>query len=329
VGADIEAVAKTMATLTDKNLVVDPKVHGTISLSTDKPVNAAQAWGLFVSALRLQMFSVVEVNGLYKVLPEADAKLQGGSVSLSTNAATPGSGQVVTQIFRLEHESANNLLNVLRPLISPNNTINVSPNSNALVITDYGDNLQRLARIIASLDVANASDVEVIPLKSAIATDLAPLVSRLLDATLASGAQVQGSPPSNEAGGYKTTIIAEPRSNALILRAANPSRATQARNLIEKLDRPSSDSASGNIHVVYLKNADATKLAAQGKLKDGVGIPDPTAYYSLTDFVKSALEGKPAVCTAADGLATVAVSAAILKALSGTEASISPDDLKI
>jgi len=305
VGADIEAVAKTMATLTDKNLVVDPKVHGTISLSTDKPVNAAQAWGLFVSALRLQMFSVVEVNGLYKVLPEADAKLQGGSVSLSTSAATPGSGQVVTQIFRLEHESANNLLNVLRPLISPNNTINVSPNSNALVITDYGDNLQRLARIIASLDVANASDVEVIPLKSAIATDLAPLVSRLLDATLASGAQVQGSPPSNEAGGYKTTIIAEPRSNALILRAANPSRATQARNLIEKLDRPSSDSASGNIHVVYLKNADATKLAntlraAMQSTQMGATVPGmlPTAVAAPpTPTMASPTGANPAMAT--------------------------------
>jgi general secretion pathway protein D len=261
VNADIEAVAKTMASLTDKNLVVDPKVHGTLSLSTDKPVNATQAWGLFVSALRLQMFSVVEVNGLYKVLPEADAKLQGGSVSLSANAPVPGSTQVVTQIFRLEHESANNLLNVLRPLISPNNTINVSPNSNALVITDYGDNLQRLARIIATLDVTSASDVEVIPLKSAIAQDLAPLVSRLIESAVTTGPQVQGAPPSPESGGYKTTIIAEPRSNALILRAANPSRAAQARSLIEKLDRPSSESPAGNIHVVYLKNADATKLA--------------------------------------------------------------------
>jgi general secretion pathway protein D len=261
VNADIEAVAKTMATLTDKNLVVDPKVHGTLSLSTEKPVSAAQAWSLFVSALRLQMFSVVEVNGLYKVLPEADAKLQGGSVSLSANAPVPGSSQVVTQIFRLEHESANNMLNVLRPLISPNNTINVSPNSNALVITDYGDNLQRLARIIATLDVSNASDVEVIALKSAIAVDLGPLVSRLIDSSINTGPQVQGAPPSNDSGGYKTTIIAEPRSNSLILRAANPSRAAQARSLIEKLDRPSSDSPSGNIHVVYLKNADATKLA--------------------------------------------------------------------
>ena len=267
--AEIEAVARTLAVLLDRTIVVDPKVKGTISLNTEKPLSAAQAWNLFLAALRLQSFSVVEVNGLYKVLPEADAKLQGGSVSLSAqggtssplNAVPSNAGQVLTQVFRLQHENPNNLIAVLRPLISPNNTINVSPSSNALIITDYSDNLQRLARIINTLDVPNASDVEVIPLQHAIALDLAPLVTRLIE----SGSSF--APPG--AGGtgqvdstYKTTLIAEPRSNAIILRAANPARAQQAKSLIEKLDRPSSTSASGDIHVVYLKNADATKLAS-------------------------------------------------------------------
>lgn len=76
--------------------------------------------------------------------------------------------------------------------------------------------------------------------------------------------------------------------------------------------------------------ADATKLAAQGKLKDGVGIPNPTAYYSLTDFAKSVLEGKPAICSTADGIAAVAISAAIVKSIaSGNEVAISADDLKV
>ncbi len=75
VNADIEAVARTLATLTGRNLVVDPRVKGTISLSTEKPVSPSVAWGQFLAALRLQSFSVVEVNGLFKVVPEADAKL--------------------------------------------------------------------------------------------------------------------------------------------------------------------------------------------------------------------------------------------------------------
>jgi general secretion pathway protein D len=269
VNADIEAVARTLGSLMDKSIVVDPKVKGTLSLNTDKPLSSAQAWNLFLAALRLQSFSVVEVNGLYKIVPEADAKLQGGGVSLSAQisgaplpAGLPANvGQVQTQVFRLQHENPNNLLPVLRPLISPNNTINVGPGSNALIITDYVDNLQRLARIIASLDVPNASDVEVIPLKHAIALDLAPLVSRLIDSGSSLGAPGSGATGQVDST-YRTTLIAEPRSNSIILRAANPVRSNQAKALIEKLDRPSSALASGSIHVVYLKNADATKLAA-------------------------------------------------------------------
>ena len=124
--------------------------------------------------------SVVEVNGLYKVVTEAEAKLQGGGVIAAT-AKPANSGQIITQIFRLQHENANQLVAVLRPLISPNNTINVNPGTNALVITDYADNLQRLGRIIASLDTAQATDVEIVNLKNALAIDLAPIVQRLID----------------------------------------------------------------------------------------------------------------------------------------------------
>ena len=268
VNADIESVARTLATLSNKNLVVDPRVKGTLNLSTELPVSPAEAWTQFLAALRLQGFAVVETQGLFKVVPEAEAKLQGGSVQQIPNPSAaqgasqgPSGGQVVTQIFKLNFEQANNLVPVLRPLISPNNTININPGNNSLVITDYADNLQRMARIIAALDVSNASDVEVVPLKHAIAVDLAPLVTRLIEPST-TAATATTPTPGQTGSDYKTTLLAEPRSNALIVRAANPARLALVRALIDKLDQPGSSAPSGNIHVVYLKNADATKLAA-------------------------------------------------------------------
>ena len=266
-GADIEAVARTMATITGKNVVVDPRVKGQLSLVTEKAVPPQAAFQQFLAALRLQGFTVVESAGLYKVVPEADAKLQTGTVSVSQGGmgGTPAGGQIVTQIFKLNFENAANLVPVLRPLISPNNTINVNPGNNSLVITDYADNLQRLARIVAAMDVSNASDVEVIPLQHAVAADLAPLVTRLIEGT---GSATPAVPPAGAQGqtdtAFKTTLLAEPRSNALIVRAANPARLALVRSLVAKLDQPAlpgSSAASGNIHVVYLKNADAGKLA--------------------------------------------------------------------
>jgi len=260
VNAEIESVARTLATLSNRNLVVDPRVKGTINLSTELPVSPNEAWSQFLAALRLQGFAMVETKGLYKIVPEADAKLQGGAVQeIERSNANGGSGQIVTHIFKLNFEQANNLVPVLRPLISPNNTLNANPGNNTLVITDYADNLQRIARIIAALDVSNASDVDVIPLKHAIAVDLAPLVTRLIEPGVNAGAST--STPGQTGAEYKTTLLAEPRSNTLILRAANPARAALVRALVDKLDQPGSNNPSGNIHVVYLKNADATKLA--------------------------------------------------------------------
>ena len=273
VNADIDAVARTMATLTGRNVVVDPRVKGTLSLTSTVPVSPAQALQLFAAQLRIQGYALVEQNGLALVLPEAEAKLQAGSVSAGV---VKGGGQIQTQIFRLTHENANNLVPVLRPLISPNNTINVNAGTNSLIITDYADNLQRLSRIISSLDVSNATGVEVVRLRHAVASDLAPLVARLLEsggngtAVVAQAVPGQGNVPpaaavnTGSGDGYRTTLVPEPRSNAIIVRAANPARLAMAKTLIEQLDQPPSaraDGGTGNIYVVYLKNADATKLA--------------------------------------------------------------------
>ena len=263
VNAEIDAVARTVATLSGANVVVDPRVKGTMTLSSTVPVPPAQALRLFAAQLRTQGFALVESAGLYTVLPEAEAKLQSSTVT--AGAAPVKSGQIVTQIFQLNHENVNNLVPVLRPLISPNNTINVNPGTNALVITDYSDNLQRLGRIIAALDVANATGVEVIRLQHGIAGELAPMVQRLIDSGAAAGA-VAGAPPvqGQTDTGFRTTVLPEVRTNSLIIRAANPARLSLVRSLVVQLDQPSATgarAASGNIHVVYLKNADATKLA--------------------------------------------------------------------
>jgi general secretion pathway protein D len=255
VGAEIEAVARTMATITGRNVVLDPRVKGTVNLSTDKAVTPAAALNQFAAALRLQGFTLVDTGGLYKIVPEADAKLQGNPVNVGSVNRLPASNQIVTQIFRLNHENANNLVPVLRPLIGPNNTINVNPGNNSLVITDYADNLQRIGRIITALDVAGATDVEIIPLQHAIATDLVPLVTRLIESGGGAGAGAGDA-------SFKTTLVAEPRSNTLVMRAANPARLALVRALVTKLDQPTSQSAAGDIHVVYLKNADAVSLAA-------------------------------------------------------------------
>jgi len=259
VNAEIEGVARAMSAILKQQFIVDPRVKGTMTLYSEAPLSPREAYLNFLAALRGLGFTVVEVGGLYKIVPEADAKLQTGTVSVGGQTLR-GGDQVITQVFRLTHENANNLVPVLRPLISPNNTINANPGNNTLVITDYADNLQRIGKIIAAMDTPAAGDVEVITLKYAVAADMAALVQRMTD----SGGSTPGVvAPGVVAGGTgAASVQVDPRSNSLLVRAANPARMASIRALIDKLDRPvESAGAAGNVWVVYLKNADAVKLA--------------------------------------------------------------------
>ncbi|MFN9196262.1 MAG: type II secretion system secretin GspD [Pseudomonadota bacterium] len=257
VNADVEAVSRAFAAMIERPIVVDPRVRGQITVYSEQPQSIREAFNSYQSALRGLGFAVVESGGLLKVVPEADAKLQAGTVAVGE---VPIRGDtVITQIFPLRYENPNNLIAMLRPLISANNTINASPGSNALVITDYAENLQRIARMIAALDMPAGTDVEVIPLQHAVAADLAPLVQRLSEG--GGAAVVPGAVPG--LGGAATTVIADSRSNALLVRAANPARMAQIRATIARLDRPANlVGPGGGMWVVYLRNADAVKLAA-------------------------------------------------------------------
>jgi len=258
VNAEIEGVARAMSAILRQQFIVDPRVRGTITLYSEEPLSPRDAYFNFLAALRGLGFTVVEVNGIYKVVPEADAKLQTGTVDVG--AAGRRGDQIMTQIFRLNHENANNLVPVLRPLISPNNTINANPGNNTLVITDYADNLQRIGKIIAAMDTPASGDVEVIPLRYAVAADIAPLIQRL------SEGGAPGAPVVPGAAGASTLaapqVIVDGRSNSLIVRSPNPTRMASLRALVAKLDiAPQGSAATGNIWVVHLKNADSTKLA--------------------------------------------------------------------
>ncbi len=251
VNAEIDAVTRAMAAMQGKTIVVDPRVKGQITLYSDQPLRPAEAYAQYLSALRGLGFAVIDAAGLLKVVPESEAKVQATGVLLDGQRVK--GDLILTQVFSLKHENANNLVAVLRPLVNVNNTINANPGNNSLVITDYADNLARIAKIIAALDTPAATDIEVVPLQHTVASDLAALVQKLGDGASAA--------PGAAAGvGGSSSVLADPRGNALILRAANPARLLALKALVLKLDQPSAD-ASSPIRVVHLKNADATKLA--------------------------------------------------------------------
>ncbi|MDF9618122.1 type II secretion system secretin GspD [Pseudomonas entomophila] len=243
VDADIQAVVRGLSRATGRQFLVDPRVKGQLTLVSEGGVPASKAYGMLLAALRMQGFSVVDVNGVAQVVPQADAKLLGGALVSGDRDAGNG---MVTRTFRLQYENAVNLIPVLRPIVSPDNPINAYPGNNTIVVTDYAENLERVAQILDRVDIPSALDTDVVAIHNGIASDIASMVGELLDS--------QGADPTQ-----KISVLGDPRSNSVVIRSSSPERTQLARDLIYKLDN--AQNSTGNLHVVYLRNAQADKLA--------------------------------------------------------------------
>lgn len=247
VNAEIEEVVKAISHITGRNFVIDPRVKGTVNIISSTPVAAPLAYDILLSTLRMQGFAAVEAGGVTKIMPEADAKLYVSGVS-----GQRGSGEkLVTRVYVLKYESAAQLVPVLRPLIAPNNIVVAYPNSNTLVVTDYASNQRRIEQIVNAIDQPDKGSPVIIPVKSASAIELAQTINRLMQ----DGATASGTPDSSQ----RFILLADARTNSLLLRTENQERIDRVRELVNKLDTETG--TLGNMHVVYLKNAEAVKLA--------------------------------------------------------------------
>jgi len=267
VDADITSVVSALARFLGRNFLFDPRVKGQITLVSEGEVPAATAYGMLATALRMRGFAIVDVGEVSRVVPVADAKMQGGTV----NTRNPGGG-LATRTFRLNYENADAMVPVLKPLIAAENTITAYPANNTLVVTDYIDNLERLARIIESIDTPTSLDSEVIKLRNGVAVDIAGLATELLEG-------------SGEKGRRDIVVLADPRSNSIVIRSSSPGRTALARELVAKLENVQSD--PGNLHVVYLRNAQSVHLA--GVLRGLLTGESPDASGTGSGSVRAAL----------------------------------------
>ena len=256
--ADLQAVVKAMSQMTGRNMLVDPRVRGQVTIVSARAMPVAAAYQVFLSALKAQGFTAVEGPGdSVRIVPVAEAK---SAAPVNEQAGPPRGGeQVVTQVLIGQHVAVAQLQAVLRPLMSPTSQLSVYEPGNALIITDYADNVRRLLRIVERVDLPTSTDVTVIPVQHASAVDLSEMVIRLSGTGVTTPGGVPGAPPSQiAAGGDRFSVVADTRTNSILLRSDNPGRIEQLKTLIAKLDVPAR--AMGSTRVIYLRHAEAIKL---------------------------------------------------------------------
>lgn len=243
---EVATILKLASQLTGRQFVIDPRVHGTVNIVSAEPLPKELVYPTLVAALRLQGIAAVDDGRTVRIVPEADARGQGAPVV----SKPPAGDSLASQVFNLRYESAVALSLAIKPLLNANATAVGYPGNNTLVVTDFSDNLRRIGKVLQAIDVPSVDEPQIVPLRHASASELAGLVQSLVS----EGAN--GS--SGAATGERFTVLAEPRSNSLLMKSNSPGKLQRARQLVQQLDQPE---AGGNIEVIYLRNAVAIEVA--------------------------------------------------------------------
>ena len=249
--AEISDVAAVFGTSMGMPFILDTRVKGKITLESPQPVSLNRAYSMFVSALSLQGFAVVEQEGFAKILPAADAKSAGVGLSGNGRSKAGGSG-LVTRVFRLQEESATQVMSAIRALVPAANPISAIPQNNSLVVTDTAENVAQIAKLIGALDKPQDGFMERYSVKHALASDLAGMIDRLVNNAAGKNA--------NDYTHLKVQLLPSARTNELIIYGASESQVAFAVDVARQLDTPTK--RAGNVNVVYLKHAEAGPLAS-------------------------------------------------------------------
>jgi general secretion pathway protein D len=234
--ADIRSLIQWVADNTGKNIVVHRAVQGKVTVLSPQPLTADEAYQVFLSVLQVHGYAAIETDQALKIVPK----------NMAASGALPYAGSstsadMVVSVIKILNVSAVQMAETLRPLLSPEAVLTPYPSTNALVIADHATNIASAKRLIAKLDTASDSEIELIKLEHADANSILKSLSSLMPTS----------------GGLDISVSADERSNSILL-AGDPAKRKQLRRLIKQLDSPLN--GQGNTQVVYLHYVDASEI---------------------------------------------------------------------
>lgn len=250
--ADLGSIVEAVSQVTGKNFIIDPRVKAQVTMLSATPMTPDAFYEAFLAILQVHGFVAVPAGKVIKIIPDANARQLPANDLPDRVSAT--SDEIVTQVVMLKNVSAAQMVPILRPLIPQYGHLAAYPASNALIISDRANNVNRMLRILQRIDQAGDDEVEIVRLENASAAEVVRVVNSLN--------QAQG---GAEAGAGQAKLVADERTNSVLM-GGEKSQRLRLRTLVAHLDTPLE--TGGDTQVRYLRYADAEKIA--DKLKQQI-----------------------------------------------------------
>lgn len=247
--ADIRTFIEQVSDITGYSFIVDPRVKGEVTVVSNTEMSSDDIFDMFQSVLRIHGYAAVKTGNVVKIVPTQGAKQE--DLPLSSGALS--NEKMVTRVIPVENTNATELVPILRPMVPQYGHLAAVSSANALIISDHANNIGRIIEIIRRIDSAESEEVEVVQLKYAWVGDVVKTLEQLTPVETGSSKK-----SSRSSGNVRVRVVAEERTNRLILRGEKSARA-RVKALVVDLDRPVE--STGSTQVIYLRHAEAEKVA--------------------------------------------------------------------
>jgi general secretion pathway protein D len=237
---DIRTLIDQVSKQTGKNFIVDPRVQGKVTFVSNTPLLSDELYQVFLAILSTHGFAATQANHAIKIGPIFEANYQPLPTVRPSN--TPGDNRFVVQVAAIQNLNAGQLATTLRPLLPPSSQIIAYPQTNTLIITGPADKMTQIDQIIKGLDQPTASNIEIIPLHNAIATQVVSTLKPML--------------PTAGTQGGAINISADVGGNSILISGPPVDRA-RIKSIIKQMDilqnTPTTQNAVEVIPLHYLK----------------------------------------------------------------------------
>ena len=268
---DIPVLARFVSELTGRNFIVDEKVRGKVTVISPTKVTPTEAYTIFQSVLQVKGFTTVPSGGIVKIVPSKDAR-QAGLPTVYNGSLAAAGDEFITRLVPLRHVAAGNMASTLQPMVAADGLVLAYAPTNSLILTDSAPNIRRLLGIVEELDVEGRErTTEIIPLKYAVATDLAKKIEEIMKEQEANDtphapvrvrttAAATASPATSPSAVFSqpVRVLPDERTNSLIV-MCSPIESKTVHRIVSRLDVPLPPGTS-RIHVYSLKYANAEEL---------------------------------------------------------------------
>ncbi len=279
--AEVLEIVQWISKQTCKNFIIGDSIRGgKITILSNTPVTADEAYRAFLSALNVNNMTVVKVGNFLKIQMKRDATKDTIPTFIGEKVDIPALDLMVTRVVQLEYVDANTVNGTVKQLTSKDGDSYPYAPTNTLIISDTGNNMHRLLEILKQLDTPlGQEEIRVIQVEYAEATELSQTLEEIFGQKGGSssgrtkshriqpvrpGRSKSTVPPGraesgDDSGVTLSKVIADERTNKLILVA--PVRAfSKIEDLIKQIDVPIP--GEGQIQVIYLEHADSEELAS-------------------------------------------------------------------